>query len=135
MIKTGIDNLVFRQHIRENFLPQFKEQLLMQWGHSISLELNSGKTGFRKSSNEILCTRCSHVEKLRLNGLYSNNMSKNKKLQQFFVIGKKENQPFSQEVLDEMAKYDDIVVGDFVDSYLNLTMKTFIGLVYIKLFR
>ena len=62
-------------------------------------------------------------------------MSKNKKLQQFFVIGKKENQPFSQEVLDEMAKYDDIVVGDFVDSYLNLTMKTFIGLVYIRLFR
>ena len=30
-------------------------------------------------------------------------------------------------MLDEIVKYDDIVVGDFVDSYLNLTMKTFIA--------
>ena len=62
-----------------------------------------------------------------------NNMLKKKNLQQFFVIGRKENEPLSQEVLDEMAKFDDIVVGDFVDSYLNLTMKTFIGLVYSNL--
>ena len=29
MIKTGIDNIEYRQHIRDNFLPEFKAELLL----------------------------------------------------------------------------------------------------------
>jgi len=52
---------------------------------------------------------------------------KGKHLQKFFVIGRKKDQDFSQALLDEIEEYDDFVIGDFVDSYLNLTMKTFVA--------
>ena len=58
---------------------------------------------------------------------FYNPSNKGKHLQKFFVIGRKKDEDFSKELLDEMEQYDDFVVGDFVDSYLNLTMKTFVA--------
>ena len=54
-------------------------------------------------------------------------MHQGKHLQKFFVIGRKKNEDFSQALLDEIEEFDDFVIGDFVDSYLNLTMKTFVA--------
>ena len=58
---------------------------------------------------------------------FNNPSYQGKQLQQVFVIGRKKDEEFSKELLDEMDQYDDFVVGDFVESYLNLTMKTFVA--------
>ena len=58
---------------------------------------------------------------------FNNSSYQGKQLQQVFVIGRKKDEEFSKELLDEMDQYDDFVVGDFVESYLNLTMKTFVA--------
>ena len=53
---------------------------------------------------------------------FNNPSYQGKQLQQVFVIGRKKDEEFSKELLDEMDQYDDFVVGDFVESYLNLTI-------------
>ena len=52
------------------------------------------------------------------------------KIEFFFVFGKSKNSaPNDNSKLfdEEMKKHDDIVIGDFVDSYNNLTLKTWTG--------
>ena len=42
----------------------------------------------------------------------------------YFVLGKSDSKTSEISITQEIETFDDIVIGDFVDSYRNLTMKT-----------
>ena len=62
--------------------------------------------------NFLLFTPCSVMHKL--------------KVRLFFLIGKNRT-PMPKSVADEIEKFDDVIIGDFFDSYQNLTLKTWTG--------
>ena len=52
-----------------------------------------------------------------------------------FLLGKAkvgEDSKTKQKILTEMSKYDDIIIGDFIDTYDNLPVKTLSGYSYVK---
>ena len=48
------------------------------------------------------------------------------KVRLFFLIGKNRT-PMPKSVAEEIEKFDDVIIGDFFDSYQNLTLKTWTG--------
>ena len=50
----------------------------------------------------------------------------------FFLIGQVDTQDRRSKILEaEIQKFDDFIIGDYVDSYKNLTKKTFSGYKYV----
>ena len=50
----------------------------------------------------------------------------------FFLIGQVDTQDRRSKILEaEIQKFDDFIIGDYVDSYKNLTEKTFSGYKYV----
>ena len=42
----------------------------------------------------------------------------------YFVLGKSDSRSSETSINQEIEAFDDIIIGDFIDSYRNLTMKT-----------
>ena len=64
----------------------------------------------------------------QLRDVMQNQMSK-LHVQLFFVFGRQSglNEANTKRFADEQAQFDDFIIGDFVDAYDNLTLKTWTG--------
>ena len=60
------------------------------------------------------------------------NMFKDNRTKLLFVMGQPENMADQKEVEGEMSKYGDILQGDFVDHYQNLTYKGLLALKWVS---
>ncbi|XP_041437475.1 beta-1,3-galactosyltransferase 5 isoform X2 [Xenopus laevis] len=49
----------------------------------------------------------------------------------YFLLGASTNIRFQEELIDESNTYNDIIQGDFKDTYYNLTLKTIMGIEWI----
>ncbi|CAC5376831.1 unnamed protein product [Mytilus coruscus] len=58
----------------------------------------------------------------------------NKRIVRVFVLGKTENVTIQQEIVNESKRYMDIVQGNFIDSYRNLTYKLVFSLFWVNNF-
>ena len=53
-------------------------------------------------------------------------------LETVFIVGKSVNESTNAKIINESRIYGDMVQEDYMDSYLNLTTKTVILLIYLK---
>ncbi|XP_052082216.1 beta-1,3-galactosyltransferase 5-like [Mytilus californianus] len=58
----------------------------------------------------------------------------NKRIEHVFVLGKTKNATLQQEIEHESNKYMDIIQGNFIDSYRNLTYKLIFSLFWVNNF-
>ena len=58
----------------------------------------------------------------------------NKNIEHVFVLGKKENETLQTEIQHESKRYMDIIQGNFIDSYRNLTYKLVFSLFWVNNF-
>ncbi|CAC5401597.1 unnamed protein product [Mytilus coruscus] len=58
----------------------------------------------------------------------------NKRIEYVFVLGKTENVTLQQEIEHESERYMDIIQGNFIDSYRNLTYKLVFSLFWVNNF-
>ncbi|XP_071152427.1 beta-1,3-galactosyltransferase 5-like [Mytilus edulis] len=58
----------------------------------------------------------------------------NKNIEHVFVLGKTENETLQQDIEQESKRYTDIIQGNFIDSYRNLTYKLVFSLFWVKNF-
>ncbi|XP_071941601.1 beta-1,3-galactosyltransferase 1-like [Antedon mediterranea] len=60
------------------------------------------------------------------------NVVKNKRIQHIFLLGKTENKVLQRRTQRESEKFGDIVQGNFLDTYKNLTLKTLLGFQWVR---
>ncbi len=65
------------------------------------------------------------------NGSQWPNQKIKRELRLVFVLGKHKDGRLNSAVAEELERYDDIVQGDFMDAYTNMTLKSLLGLKYV----